>query len=183
MKELSRDLQWAEPEAAKLPLPPGLGGGVGVREAPLPPSTLEEEEEEEGGVVEDGCWVWCTGVPSGVGSGEPCGVTCDTGAADELEEEFLDLKRDGDGKLKKRGMGEKMGEGEGEGERGFWSGRDFMEWRWGRSAGPFEGKVWVFESGVEWTPRGVVALPGLGSLEEGAEAEVTSDWLKVKTGL
>lgn len=29
----------------------------------------------------------------------------------------------------------------------------------------------------------MVALPGLGSLEEEAEVEVTSDWLKVKTGL
>lgn len=81
-------------------------------------------------MVEEGCWSWCTGVPSGVGSGEPCGVTCDTGGgvAEELEDEwtFLDLKTDGDGKLKKRGMGESIGEGEGEGERGVWSGRDFM---------------------------------------------------------
>lgn len=79
-------------------------------------------------MVEEGCWSWCTGVPSGVGSGEPCGVTCDTGVAEELEDEwtFLDLKTDGDGKLKKRGMGESIGEGEGEGERGVWSGRDFM---------------------------------------------------------
>lgn len=42
---------------------------------------------------------------------------------------FLDLKMDGDGKLKKRGVGEIMGEGEGEGERGEWRGRDFMEWK------------------------------------------------------
>lgn len=59
------------------PLPPGLEGGVSDIEAPPAPSALEEEdeEEEEGGVVEEGCWSWCTGVPSGVGSGEPCGVT------------------------------------------------------------------------------------------------------------
>lgn len=50
--------------------------------------------------------------------------------------------------------------------------------------GPLEGKVWVFGSGVGRDGRGVVVLPGLGSLEEEeAEVEVTSDWLKVKTGL
>lgn len=187
MNELSLVLQWPELEAAIPPLPPGLEGGVS--EAPPAPSALEEEdeEEEEGGVVEEGCWIWCTGVPSGVGSGEPCGVTCDTGGgvAEELEDAwtFLDLKTDGEGKLKMRGMGERFGEGDGEGERGVCRGRDFMEWSWGRSAGPFEGKVWVFGSGGGRVGRGAVALPGLGSLEEEAEVEVTSDWLKVKTGL
>lgn len=53
LNELSLVLQWVELEAAKLPLPPGLEGGVS--EAPPAPSTLEEEdEEEEGGVVEEG---------------------------------------------------------------------------------------------------------------------------------
>lgn len=185
LNELSLVLQWAELEAARPPLPPGLEGGVS--EAPPAPSALEEDEdeEEEGGVVEEGWWIWCTGVPSGVGSGEPCGVTCDTGggAAEELEDEwmFLDLKTDGEGKLKKRGMGERSGEGDGEGERGVPSGRDFMEWRWGRSAGHFVGRVCVLGSGGGRVGLGVVALPGLGSLEE--EAEATSDWLKVKTGL
>lgn len=146
LNELSRVLQWAELEEAILPLPPGLEGGVRASKAPPPPSTLEaeDEEEEEGGGV-DMCWIWCTGVLSGVGSGESSGVTCDTGGgvADELEEEcaFLDLKTDGDGKLKKRGMGERSGEGDGDGERGVWRGRDFMEWSWGRSVGPFEGRV------------------------------------------
>ncbi len=189
MNELSLVLQWAELEAARPPLPPGLEGGVSDSEAPPAPSALEEEdeEEEEGGVVEEGCWIWCTGVPSGVGSGEPCGVTCDTGGgvAEELEDEwtFLDLKTDGEGKLKKRGMGERSGEGDGEGERGVWRGRDFMEWSWGRSVGPFEGRVWVFGSGAGRVGREVVPLPGLGSLEEEVEVGVTSDWLKVKTGL
>lgn len=97
MNELSLVLQWAELEAAIPPLLPGLGGGV--TEAPPAPSALEEEDddEDEGGVVEEeGCWIWCTGVPSGVGSGEPCGVTCETGGgvAEELDDEwtFLDLK-------------------------------------------------------------------------------------------
>lgn len=105
--------------------------------------------------------------------------------AGELEDEwtFLDLKMDGEGKLKKRGMGDRTGEGEGEGERGVWRGRDFMEWSWGRSAGPLEGKVCVFGSGVGRAGRGVVALPGLESLEEGVDLELTSFWLKVKTGL
>lgn len=103
--------------------------------------------------------------------------------AEALEEgwTFLDLKTDGEGKLKKRGVGERIGDGEGEGERGAWRGRDFIEWSWGRSAGPLEGKVWVFGSGNGRVGRGVVALPGLESLE--VEVEVTSDWLKVKTGL
>lgn len=186
LNELSLDLQWAELEAARPPLPPGLEGGVS--KVPPAPSALEEEdeEEEEGGVVEEGCWIWCTGVPSGVGSGEPCGVTCDTGGgvAEVLEDiwTFLDLKTDG-GKLKMRGMGERSGEGDGEGERGVWRGRDFIEWSGGRSAGPFEGRVWVFGSGAARVGRGVVALPGLGSLEEEADVEVTSDGLKVKTGL
>lgn len=186
LKELSLVLQWVELEAARLPLPPGLEGGVSDSEAPPAPSTLEEEdeEEEEVGVVEEGCWIWCTGVPSGVGRGEPCGVTCDTGegVADELEDEwtFLDLKMEGEGKLKNRGEG--MGDGDGEGERGVFRGRDFMEWSWGRSVGPLEGKVWVFGSGDGRVGRGVVALPALGSLEE-EEVEVTSDWLKVNTGL
>lgn len=58
-----------------------------------------------------------------------------------------------------------------------------MEWSWGRSVGPFEGRVWVFGSGAGRVGREVVAFPGLGSLEEEAEVGVTSDWLKVKTGL
>lgn len=118
LKELSLVLQWAEPEAAIPPLPPGLEGGVSVIEAPPAPSALEEEDEEdEEGVVG---WSWCTGVPRGVGSGEPCGVTWDTGGgvAQALEGEFLDLKTDGEGKLKKRGVGDRIGEGDGEGERG-----------------------------------------------------------------
>lgn len=187
MNELSLVLQWPELEAAKPGLP-GLEGGVSDNEAPPPPSTLDEEdEEEEGGVVEEEYWTWCTGVPSGVGSGEPCGVTCDTGGgvAEELEGEwtFLDLNTDGEGKLKKRGMGERSGEGEGEGERGVWRGRDFMEWSCGRSVGPFEGRVWVFGSGAGRVGREVVAVPDLGSFEEDVEDEVTSDWLNVKTGL
>lgn len=188
LNELSLVLQWPELEAANPGLP-GLEGGVSDNEAPPPPSTLDEEdeEEEEGGVVEEGYWIWCTGVPSGVGSGEPCGVTCDTGGgvAEELEGEltFLDLNTDGEGKLKKRGMGESSGEGEGEGERGAWRGRDFMEWSCGRSVGPFEGRVCVFGSGAGRVGRGLVAVPDLGSFEEDAEDEVTSDWLKVKTGL
>lgn len=135
MNELSLVRQWAELEEARPPLLPGLEGGVRDREAPPDPSPLgeEDEEEEEGGVVEQGCWIWCTGVPEGVGRGEPCGVTCDTGgvAAEELEDEwaFLDLKTDGEGKLKKRGMGESSGEGDGDGVRGVCSGRDFMELR------------------------------------------------------
>lgn len=56
-----------------------------------------------------------------------------------------------------------------------------MEWSWGRSAGPLEGRVCVFGSGGR-EGRGVVAVDGLGSLEE-VEAAVTSDWLNVKTGL
>lgn len=189
MNEFSLVLQWAELEAAKPPLLPGLEGGVSDREAPPAPSALEEEdeEEEEGGVVEEGFWIWCTGVPSGVGSGEPCGVTCDTGGgvAEELEDErtFLDLNTDGEGKLKKGGMGDRSGEGDGEGERGVWRGRDFMEWSWGRSVGHFEGRVWVFGSGGGRVGREVVAVPGLGSLEEEVEEGVTSVWLKVKTGL
>lgn len=58
-----------------------------------------------------------------------------------------------------------------------------MEWSWGRSAGHFEGKVCVFGSGAGRVGRGVDVLPGFGSLEEEVEVEVTSDWLKVKTGL
>ena len=58
-------------------------------------------------------------------------MTCETGGGvgEELEDEweFLDLKTDGEGKLKKRGMGERSGDGDGEGERGVWRGRDFME--------------------------------------------------------
>ena len=94
-----------------------------------------------------------------------------------------DFRTDGAGKKKKRGMGERSGEGEGDGERGVWSGRDFMDWRWGRSEGAFDGRVWVFWSGTRWAARGAVALPGLGSLDWVVVAEVTSDWLKVKTGL
>lgn len=132
LNELSLVRQWAELEAAKPPLPPGLEGGVSM--VPPAPSAREEEdeEEEEGGVEEEGCCIWCTGVPSGVGNGEPCGVTCDTGggAAEALDADwtFLDLKTDGDGKLKKRGMGERTGDGDGEGEGGVCRGRDFMEW-------------------------------------------------------
>lgn len=185
MKELSLVLQWVEPEAANPPLPPGLEGGVSDSDAPPAPSALEDEdeEEEEGGVVEEGFWIWWTGVPSG----EPCGVTCDAegAAAEELEDEwaFLDLNTEGEGKLKKRGMGERSGEGDGEGERGVWRGRDFMVCSWGRSFGPFEGRVWVFGSGAGRTGRPVGALPGLESLEDEVVWRVTSDWLKVKTGL
>lgn len=81
MNELSLVLQWAELEAAIPPPPlPGLEGGVSESDAPPAPSTLEEEDEEEeevGGVMvveaeeAEGFWIWCTGVPSGVGSGEP----------------------------------------------------------------------------------------------------------------
>lgn len=87
-------------------------------------------------------------------------------------------------------MGDRSGEGEGEREDGFCKGRDLIGCRWGRSAGPLVGKVWVFglgeALGLSWAraERGVVALPCLGSLVCGvAVAEVTSDWLKVKTGL
>ncbi len=85
LNELSRVLQCAELLAAIPPLPPGLEGGVRDMEPPPtpppPPSAREEEEEEEEeGGVGGGCWGWCTGVPRGVGSGEPCGVTCDTWA-------------------------------------------------------------------------------------------------------
>lgn len=124
LKELSLVLQWPEPEAPILP--PGLEGGVSVNVAPPPPSALEEEdEEEEEGVL--GCSV-CTGVPRGVGRGEPCGVTWEMGegVAQELEGEFLDLKTEGEGKLKKRGMGDRSGEGEGDG--GLCRGSDFIEW-------------------------------------------------------
>lgn len=86
LNEFRRVLQWAELlPAMPPPPPPGLEGGVRDMEPPAtplpPPSAREEEdeEEEEGGVGE-GCWGWCTGVPRGVGSGEPCGVTCDTWA-------------------------------------------------------------------------------------------------------
>lgn len=58
-----------------------------------------------------------------------------------------------------------------------------MEWSWGRSLGPFEGRVWVFGSGGRRAGREVVAVPGRGSLEEEVEEGVTSDWLNVKTGL
>lgn len=81
LNELRRVLQWAELLAAMPPLPPGLEGGVRDREpTPPPPSAREEEDEEEleGGVEEEGWWGWWTGVPMGVGSGEPWGVTCDT---------------------------------------------------------------------------------------------------------
>lgn len=67
-------------------------------------------------------------MPRGVGSGEPCGVTCDTGGGVAEELEYIwtcfDLKTDG-GKLK-MGLGEKTGDGDGEGERGVWIGRDFI---------------------------------------------------------
>lgn len=75
LKELRRVLQWPELLPARLP-PPGLEGGVRERDPPPtpPPSAREEEEEEEeeGGVGGGWGWCgWCTGVPSGVGSGEP----------------------------------------------------------------------------------------------------------------
>lgn len=194
LNELSLVLQWAELEAARPLLLPGLEGGVSESEAPPAPSALEEEDEEEeevGGVVvadaEQAFWIWCTGVPSGVGSGEPCGVTCDTGGAvaEALEGActFLDLNTDGEGKLKKRG--ETSGEGEGDGERGVCSGRDLMEWRCGRSLAPLEGRVWVLGSGGgRAAGLAAVPVPGRASLaEEVVEGGVTSDWLNVKTGL
>lgn len=75
MKELRRVLQWAELLAASPPLPPGLEGGVRERDPPPPtppPSAREEEDDDddEGGVG-GGCWGWWTGVPRGVGSGDP----------------------------------------------------------------------------------------------------------------
>lgn len=93
-----------------------------------------------------------------------------------------DFRTEGAGK-KKRGMGDRSGEGEGEGDGGVCRGRDFIDCRWGRSEGALEGRVWVFWSGTRWDARGVVELPALGSLDWVAEAEVTSVWLKVKTGL
>lgn len=87
-------------------------------------------------------------------------------------------------------MGERSGEGEGEREDWLCRGRDLMGCRWGRSAGPLMGRVWVLglggALGLSWAlaERGAVALPCLGSFVGGvAVAEVTSDWLKVKTGL
>lgn len=96
-------------------------------------------------VVEaEGFWIWCRGVPGGVGSGEACGVTCDRGGAAAEAAlgvcAFLDLNKGGEGKLKK--CGETVGEGEGDWERGVCSGRILMEWRWCRSLAPFVGRVW-----------------------------------------
>lgn len=93
-----------------------------------------------------------------------------------------DFRTEGVGK-KKRGMGDRSGEGEGEGDGGVCRGRDFIDCRGGRSEGALDGRVWVFWSGTRWDTRGVVELPALGSLDWVAEAEVTSVWLKVKTGL
>lgn len=76
---------------------------------------------------------------------------------------------DGAWEKRKRGSGESSGEGEGEREEEERSGRDFMEWRRGRSGGVLEGRVWVLDS-RELAVRGLVAV-------------VTSDWLNVNTGL
>lgn len=76
---------------------------------------------------------------------------------------------DGAGEKKKRGSGEWSGEGEGEREEDERSGRDFMEWRRGRSGGVLDGKVWVLDS-RELAVRGLVAV-------------ATSVWLNVNTGL
>lgn len=86
---------------------------------------------------------------------------------------MTDLSTEGEGKKKKRGMGERRGEGEREGE--LWIGRDLMGWRWGRLvAGPplvVVGRVWVLgfwgALGLSRARAGreVVDLPGLdGSL-------------------
>lgn len=98
---------------------------------------------------------------------------------------MTDLRtEEGAGKKKKRGMGERSGDGEGEGEGGVCRGRDFMDCRWGRSDAALDGSVWVFWSAARGAARGVVTeLPALGSLDWVVEAEVTSDWLNVKTGL
>lgn len=173
LNELRRVLQWAELLAAIPPPPPGLEGGVKESEpTPTPPPSAreeEEEEEEEGGVA-GGWWGWCTGVPRGVGRGEPWGVTWDTGY------KLLVIDLSIAGKNRKRGMGDRRGEGEGEREEGECRGRDFMDCRWGLSEGALDGSVWVLDS-WERAGRGVVTLlPGLVAAE-------TSDWLKVNTGL
>lgn len=191
LKELSRVLQWAELLAARPLPPPGLEGGVNDKEPTPPPSAREEDEdEEEEGGVEERWWGWWTGVPRGVGNGEPWGVTCSTEWA-EFGYKLLvtDFRTEDEGK-KKREMGDRSGEGEGEREDGLCRGRDLMGCRWGRSAGPLVGRVWVFglgaALGLSWAraERGAVALPCLGSLVcVVAVVEVTSDWLKVNTGL
>lgn len=193
---MSLVLQWAELEEAR-PLPPlhGLDGGVRESDAPPAPSALEEEDEEEeekvGGLAvvgaeeEEGFWIWWMGVPSGVGSGEPCGVTCGRGSAAEEALQgvsaFLDLNTDGEGKLKKRGETS----GEGDGERGVCSGRDLMEWSCGRALAPFEGRVWVLGSGGGRAARcAAVPVPRRAFLaKEVLEGGVTSEGLNVKTGL
>lgn len=87
-------------------------------------------------------------MPRGVGNGEPWGVTCGTEWA-EFGYKLLvtDFRTEDEGK-KKRGMGDRSGEGEGEREDGVCRGRDLMGCRWGRSAGPLVGRVWVFGLGA-----------------------------------
>lgn len=48
---------------------------------------------------------------------------------------------DGAWEKRKRGSGERSGDGEGEREEEERSGRDFMEWRRGRSGGVLDGRV------------------------------------------
>lgn len=195
MNEFSLVLQWAELEAARpLPLLPGLEGGLSESDAPPAPSAFEEEDDEEeevGGVVvvkaeeAEEFWIWCMGVPSGVGSGELCGVTCIRGgaAAEGLKGEcaFLDLNPNGEGKLKKCGERSGKGEGDGDGERGVCKGRELMGWSCGRSLAPFDGRVWVLGSGGgRAAGRAAVPVPRWPSF---AEEVLTSEGLNVKTGL
>lgn len=83
---------------------------------------------------------------------------------------------DGEGKKRKRGMGDKRGEGEGEREEEEGSGRDFMDWSWGRSGTVLDGSVCVLGSCDRLGRATVLPLAAL-------VAATTSGSLKVKTGL